>query len=213
MKYSKLELGQVEALGNIIGGMETIQGILRGEVEVTLTVIKRLCACEVSFDPVSFIGAEWAPWRGAADGKGLEGDIDQDDRSLAIKEIDWVKVDFKNFLKTDEPSITGEEKLKRQKEAGHVRFGGNVFLSLWQDYQKKKKDSVLEWLHRTHGITFLDFFGLILRNPSGDRCVLYLYRVGGRWVWNCHYLELDCDAHNLSSVPASDSTQASVPST
>ncbi len=213
MKYSTLQLGQIEALGNILGGMETIQGILRGEVEVTLTVIKRLLACEVSFDPASFIGAEWAPWRGAADGKGLEGDIYQDERSLTLTEIDWVKVTFQNFLKENEPSITGEEKLKRQKEAGHVRFGGNVFLSLWQDYQKNKKDSVLEWLHRTHGITFLDFFGLILRVPNGSRFVLYLYRNGGEWSWDCNYLEDDWHAHDLSGVPASDSTQASVPST
>lgn len=36
MKYGTLNLGQIEALGNVLGGMDNIQGILRGAIQVTL---------------------------------------------------------------------------------------------------------------------------------------------------------------------------------
>jgi len=49
-------------------------------------------------------------------------------------------------------------------------------ICLWQDYQQNKAESVLEKLYQQKGITYIDFFGDILRGPDGDRYVLYLCR-------------------------------------
>lgn len=42
----------------------------------------------IPFNPAKFIGAGWTIWRGPADGDGLSGEEDHDERSLAIMEID-----------------------------------------------------------------------------------------------------------------------------
>ena len=57
------------------------------------------------FDPAKFIGKGWT----------IE---EQDERSLALSEVDLTKVRFEDMLKSGESSIQGEEKLKRLKKAG-----------------------------------------------------------------------------------------------
>jgi hypothetical protein len=42
----------------------------------------------------------------------------------------------------------------------------------------------------------------ILRNPNGNRYVLYLYWNGGQWNWNYNWLDNDWSAHNPSAVLA-----------
>lgn len=157
-----------------------------------------------TFDPAKFIGDGWSVWRGPADGNGLEGEEDIDKRSLAIFELGISKVLFETILKSKESSITGEKKLQRIKKAGHVRLGANVFLALWEDYQKNKENSVLEFLYRSRKVTYLDFFGTILRNPNGNRNVLYLCRgCAGKWSWLCSWLDNDWDTDDLSALLAS----------
>lgn len=202
--------GDLAFLVKTVGGPDNVGRLKRGELQLTLKVVKKILQCDLQFDPSSFIGAGWAPWHGDANGDGLTGKIDQDERSLALKEIDWVRVVFQHFLRDGETIITGEENLKRQKAVGHIRFGGNVFASLWQDYQKNKKNSVLEWLYTTHGITFISFFGLVLRDPDGGRFVLCLCRGGGGWDWSYGWLGGDWGARCVSGVPASDNAQQSV---
>ena len=191
-----------------VGGPQNVLRLKRGELKLTLEVVKMVLRCDASFDPASFIGSEWTPWRGPVDGNGLEGAIEQDERSLALKEIDWTQVRFEHYLNDGEKTIKGEEKLKRAIAAGHIRFGGNVLLSLWNDYKENKGNSVLEWIYRTHGIEFLDFLGLTLRDPGGNRSVLYLYRDGREWDWNCDWLGREWVARDLSGVPDSTSGSA-----
>ena len=38
-----------------------------------------------------------------------------------------------------------------------------------------------------------------LRNPNGNRHVLYLYRNGDKWDWNYNWLDNDWNASNLSA--------------
>lgn len=42
MKYNKLDLGTIEAIANILGGMRNIELLLSGEVKVTLKIKKQI---------------------------------------------------------------------------------------------------------------------------------------------------------------------------
>jgi len=156
------------------------------------------------FDPARFIGKDWRIWRGSANGDGLTGEKDTDPRSQDIAEIEIARILFETCLREGENSITGEEKLSRLKKAGHIRLGGNTFLGLWEDYQANKENSVLEWLYRSAKITYMDFFGDVLRSPGGRRRVLYLYRFDdGSWFWRVHWLGFDWVVDDSSAGLAS----------
>lgn len=144
------------------------------------------------FNPVNFLGKGWSVWRGPADGDGLVGDEDIDPRGEALTEVEFSKVVFTNDLKPNEISITGEEKLRRQKESGVVRFGGNVFLACWENNDR------LNDLVPKH-VNILVFTGMVLRGPRGHRDFLYLFRYAGGWSWDYYYLGNDW-YDNSSSV-------------
>ena len=153
-----------------------------------------------SFNPAKFIGKDWAIWRGPANGGGFSGEEDIDPRSLVFTQIEIDKFIFETCLRENETPVTGEKKLLRLKaKPDFVRFGGNVFLGLWLDYQDNKENSILECLYRNHKISYLDFFGTILRHPRGDRFVLCLYRRDdGEWYCDCRWLVQDWSACHLS---------------
>ncbi len=157
------------------------------------------------FNPAEFISKDWAIWKGPIDGDGLSGEEEIDKRALALTEIELSSLSFETCLKEGEKLIKGEEKLRRLKEKPDlVRLGGNVFLGLWLDYQANKENSALKWLFRNRKITYLDFLGLVLRNPGGHRGVLYLYRLGdGEWCWHYRWLENDWHGDGFSAVRAS----------
>ncbi len=138
------------------------------------------------FNPTTFIGPGWTIWRGPANGDGLYGDMEQDLDSLALKEVDWAN--FETFLHPGETSITGEEKFAQLKKSGKIVLDALVGEALLVDYKSRGSASVLENLRRERGIKYLDFFGTILRNPDGGRCVLYLCSVGGQWHWRVRRL-------------------------
>ncbi len=129
------------------------------------------------FSPIEFIGKGWEI-------------IEEDPRSLALKEIEVDKFIFETCLREGEIRITGEEKLFRLKEkSDFIPLGSNAFIGLWENYKANKEKSILEWLFLNKGIKFMDFPGTILRSPDGYRNVLYLYRNdGGSWNWNFSWL-------------------------
>src|SRR3989344_652787 len=65
------------------------------------------------FNPTEFIGAGWTIWKGPAEGNGVEGDEEQDKRSLALTTLDVTRLRLETTLKGEETFIVGEEKLKR----------------------------------------------------------------------------------------------------
>lgn len=143
------------------------------------------------FIPAEFIGKGWT----------IE---EQDERSLALTEISLESLCLEMYLKDGETLITGEEKLIWLKKSEKVLLGGNVFLGLRLDYQANKENSILEWLWRNYKISYLDFFGTVLRNPDGDRNVLCLYRGDdSAWIWSYDWLGLGWDTDGLSAVLAS----------
>lgn len=128
----------------------------------------------------------WSVWKGPFDGDGLSGEEDIDYRSLALVEVELTRFVFKSFPQKGKSLISREEKLRRLKEEhpGFIRFGGNVFQGLWEDHQVNGKNSCLEWLYWNLGITDMDFFGLVLRDPDCRRCTLNLCRFDdGQWRW------------------------------
>ncbi|MBU2028407.1 hypothetical protein KJ761_00770 [Patescibacteria group bacterium] len=160
------------------------------------------------FNSIQFLGEGWVTWKGPIDGDGLSGEEDIDLRSLFLPEIEIAKFLFETCLLADEKSITGEEKLRRLKEkSDFVRFGGNVFLGLWLDYQANKENSILEWFYRNFKISFMDFMGQVLRDPDGYRYVLYLYRRDdGGWDWRYGWLDYRWGAGLPSAGCASQSS-------
>ena len=139
------------------------------------------------FDPITFIGNGWSI-------------VEEDERSLSLGKVDLTKVNFETMLADRESSVVGEEKLKRLKDAGHIRLDAKVL-------QKLLENQALiptSWKEPTNGNTTYVFFdGTILRDSSGDRCVLYLYWNGGKWNWNYYWLDNKWSADGPSAVLAS----------
>ncbi|MFH0928616.1 MAG: hypothetical protein V1821_04050 [bacterium] len=151
------------------------------------------------FDPEKFIGEGWSFWKGPATGDGKTGLVEQDRRSLALTEFDLGKAGLKSCLKEGEEYVGGEEFLKRLTESGEVRLDAGVFLTFWEN----KHLYPAAWKELTNGnTTFVYFFGSPLRDPSGRRCVLYLYFEDGRLDWRCRYLEDGWLARRLAGVLA-----------
>ena len=150
------------------------------------------------FDLATFMGAGWSTWRGPATGDGLEGEEAQDPRSLTLSEFDMNSIRFENMLNEEdgEVSIKGEEKILRLKAAKFVRLDPR----LGRDLLGEPNQETLEWLYRERGITWFDLPGKILRDPDGNRVVLYLYRYGREWYWGAYWLEGDWNRSNPSAV-------------
>ena len=127
---------------------------------------------------------------------------EEDQRSAELSEVDFAKVKFVHCLKEGENSIKGEEFLRRLKKRDDIRLGAEIFMGLWNDYQAKKENSVIERLYREGRIkNRLYFFGTILLNPNGHRDVLSLYRNdAGKWDWYVGWLKYDWSAKCLSAV-------------
>jgi hypothetical protein len=152
------------------------------------------------FNPAEFIGQGWSIWKGPVDGKGLKGEDDHDQANDTLTEVDFAQVVFDTCLNEGELSITGEEKLERLKAIpGRIRLGAKVGVALWDDYQKNKDNSILEWLYHEHQISCLDFCGDILRFPLGNRNVLCLCRFIDRWRWNMRWLGNNWDSVSRSA--------------
>lgn len=189
-----------------IGSGREFTRFLQNRARMIVNGLKMVITLVATFNPTDFIGKGWTIWKGPANGKGLKGDEDRDVREDSLTEIDLASIELDTCLKDGESRITGEEKLRRLKEAGKIRLGGRAFAAFLLDYQsqKDKSESMLEHLYKTRGVTYLDFMGLILRGPSGGRYVLCLGRDGGgRWRWGYRWLGYDWDVRPLSAGLAS----------
>ena len=191
MKYPDIRLGDVEAVWNMLGGEGGVARFLRGELVVTSKqpVIPQnfpILALASNLNPETFIGEGW---------KIFAEDTDQ--RGEALGELDLSKVVFKTMLEDGESSIKGEEKFKRSKSAGHIRLGGKALKACWDNRHLLPES----WKKDEEGNTrYIYFDGIVLLNPYGRRCVLYLYFYDGQWVWSCHWLGSGFDADYPSAV-------------
>ncbi len=127
-------------------------------------------------------------WKGSADGSGLEGEEDQDARSLAYTEFDLIKVKFETGLKNgeDERRIDIEERRRRLKVAGSIRLDALVFQALWENH-----DLLIErWNRRMREnfreIRFILFDGTVIRSQDGCRYALCMERCDDGFAPTCH---------------------------
>jgi hypothetical protein len=192
--------GEVTALGQNQEILAQVRQVLSGLAKVVRERFK--LACDQPFSPAEFIGQGWTVWKGPANGNGLEGDEDRDVREDDLSVIDWDQILLETHLQGEETSVHGEEKLRCIIASGNIQLGGKAFLSLWEDDQANRKNSVLEKLRRK-GVTRIYFFGLRLRNPDGNRCVLCLYWYDGRWSWDYDWLGNRWGDRSPSAVLAS----------
>lgn len=130
------------------------------------------------FDPAGFLGKDWS----------IE---EEDERSLALQEIDLSQVQLVIMLTKRESVVKGEEKLRRLKEAGYVRLDAKIFQELWENQEFIPED----WKEK---VVYFD--GTVFQSPVGGRCVLDLYWSGSCWNWNYNWLENDWNANKPSAV-------------
>jgi hypothetical protein len=135
---------------------------------------------------LAFVGKDWKI-------------AEQDERSLALTQVDLSKVQLISTLKKGESWIEGEENLKRLKVANHVRLDAKIFQTLWENQSLIPET----WKKKTNGdSTYIFFDGTVLLGPNGYRNVLYLYWSGGQWHWSCYWLGLARGAGDPSAVLA-----------
>lgn len=140
------------------------------------------------FNPTEFIGKDWKI-------------VEEDERSLALAEINLDEVQFESMLNEGEASVKGETKLERLKSAGHIRLDAKIFQILWENQQLIPES----WKEKINGNTRYIFFdGTVLFHPDGSRNVLYLYWGDGRWRWSYDWLSLDWRVNDPSVVLASN---------
>lgn len=132
------------------------------------------------FNPAEFVGAGYTIWRGPANGTGLEGELDQDERSIALNEVDLVMVRFETTLEKDENVVTGEERLVRLKSKSFIRLDPGWLVVLLENTPK------IPWHWKKMRYIFFD--GQILRRPSGARFALYMGWNGEAWYWGERWL-------------------------
>ncbi|MDO8564835.1 MAG: hypothetical protein Q7R88_02465 [bacterium] len=151
--------------------------VLIGKVE-TITIDRTS-----AFNPAEFIGKGWTIWKGPANGNGLEGEEEQDTRSLALTTLDVTRLRLETTLKEGEDSIVGEEKLARlQKMTDVIRPDAGIFLTFWKNQHLIPE----RFKAQTNGnTTYIFCDGTILRSPHGDRYVLCFCWRGDAWGWGC----------------------------
>lgn len=139
------------------------------------------------FNPAKFIGKGWT----------IE---EEDERALALTEVDISSVRLWSMLREGEPEIVGEDNLKRLKNAGHIRLDAKVFQMLWENQHLIPSS----WKDKTYGdTTHIYFPGTVLRNPGGDRDVLCLCWDERGWYWGARWLGDDWYRCHPSALLAS----------
>jgi len=174
------------------GNLPEILGFLHGKAKLVPVEWKAANAIikidrSKPFDPASFISKGWKI-------------VEQDERSLAISELDLNVVRLERMLKSKESYIDGEENLRRLKSTGHIRLDAKIFEILWNNQQLIPE----KWKEKTDGkTTFIFFDGTILLDPGGDRYAHYLDWNDGRWRWRCYWLDSYRNVNDSSAVLAS----------
>lgn len=91
---------------------------------------------------------------------------EQDNRSLALTQVDLTQVVLKTCLKKDESYITSKERLQRLKQMkNRIRLDAMVLRALWQSGPAMPE----AWKERVNGkIQRIHFDGTVGSNSTGD---------------------------------------------
>lgn len=167
---------------------EVLVADVRRRVDTRLRAIEPHVLERLPLDPESFLGKGWS--------------VDERISTRTGGNFEAGRIVRKHYLRESETSITGEERIRRIKEeSGDIQLDAQDFMALWQE----NGHTTLRWLYDTKGITWLSFWGTVLRDPRGNRSVLYLYRRGdGSWYWFYDGLGLVWRGSNPVGVLASN---------
>jgi len=160
MKYGKLELGQIEALVNIIGGFENVMKILQGAVKVVIEVVKHLIDCDA--DP--FVPDGWKVESHKKGGK-----------------LEWNPANIRLHLTSNQQNSKCIQGHKLRKELSNEPvLNANV-----GDYLLAHPELIPEeWKGKC-----VFFWGTIYRGSLGGLCVRCLCWRDDGWRWYCGWLD------------------------
>ncbi len=165
MKYGELNLGQVEAIVNKLGGMDGVHRFLSGKSMVKM--VEHLIDCDA--DPFTPSG-----WKVEEHKKGGQFAFDP--------------AKIKLYLSLNQQGGKCIEGNKLRKElANEPVLNANVL-----DYLLAHPELIPEgWKKDEKGNTrYIFFWGTIYRGSDGSLFVRYLYFRDGRWGWNCRWLDI-----------------------
>lgn len=121
------------------------------------------------FNPVGTIGLEG--WRVVHE--------ETDARSALLESLNPTSIHLVTMLKNREVGpITGEERIKRCKKAGHIRLDVGVLFAFWRNKHKIPEN----WKSGPDGSDRCVYFdGTVLLNSHNERCVYCLYWDANEW--------------------------------
>ncbi len=178
MKYGELNLGQVEAIVNKLGGMEGVQRFLSGESVVKM--VGHIINCDANpFTP--------SGWKVELHTKG--GQLAFDPTKIKL------------YLSPNQQNGKRIEGNKLRKElANEPVLNANVL-----DYLLAHPELIPEdWKKDERGNTrYIFFWETIYRYSRGHLCVRFLYLSGGAWGWRGNWLGFDWSDFDPAAVLAS----------
>ena len=149
-----------------------------------------------SFKPQDLLGEGWRiVW--------------QDDRSLAITELDLSNVVFDSFVGSKEPwiYIRGYARSKRLEEAScnYIPLDAEIFQTLWENpYLIPDSWKSMDGKDDENGRTIYIFFnGTILQDENGAKCILALcWNQNKGWFFRTRYInDIWCSYHLSALLP------------
>ena len=147
------------------------------------------------FDP-TFFGSGWTIWLGLEDGDGLKGEIECDQRSMALTELDLALIEPTIILRKRESYTTRAEQIARVKKErpDRIRLDPCFPLALRdkpEKYPEAWKGKAICW------------DGLTLRSPDGDRYSVYSIWYGSGVALRCGWHGGSRRSGDLSALLAS----------
>ncbi len=135
------------------------------------------------FDPVAFVGKQWKI-------------KEQDERSLALSELDLTTVCLETMLVGSEHGfgILPGYRLDRLKRVGYVRLDAKIFETLWR-HQRFIPE---HWKGAAIGSIFFD--GTILEDSDGYCTILRMWWSVGGWRWDACLDDRSRNAMDVSAV-------------
>jgi hypothetical protein len=109
---------------------------------------------------------------------------EQDERSVILNEIDASKISLESMLHS-EAAISGEEHLKRLKQAGYIRLGASIFQTLWENQHLIPEHWKGILMDRKH----IFFDGTVLKNQCGRYVISMYWNKNEEWKWTCCQLD------------------------
>ena len=122
---------------------------------------------------------------------------EQDERSLAITELDPMKIQLKITFKEGETCVIGAENLRRINKSSYIWLDAKILQTLLENPALIPES----WKKKTNNSgTFIFFPGTVLIDSKGERYILSLFCHCGVWRTHCCCLVYDWKINHPSAV-------------